>query len=121
MRLNPDCIRAILLTVEENCDFDTPWQYVAEKHNSEYLSTFTHSEIIYHISQCSQMGFFASIRFFGDGEIVFISDLSPIGHEFLSNIRNEPLWKKILQKGAGASLPILIELAKEIALKHYLG
>lgn len=42
MRLNPDCIRAILLTVEENCDFDTPWQYVAEKHNSEYLSTFTH-------------------------------------------------------------------------------
>lgn len=27
MKLNPDCIRGILLTVEEKCNFDTPWEY----------------------------------------------------------------------------------------------
>lgn len=121
MKLNPQCIRAILLTAEEKCDFNTPWQYISEKNNSEYLIEFSHSEIIYHINQCHHMGFFNTVKFYENGQIIFIGDLSPKGHEFLNNIRNESLWKKVLKKGAGSSLPILIELAKEIALKHYLG
>ena len=53
MKLNPDCIRGILLTVEEKCNFDTPWEYDRDTFESEYLAEFSHEEIVYHIKQAS--------------------------------------------------------------------
>ena len=41
MKLNPNCIRAILLTIEDTCDFDTPWEYDADDANSGFLSMNT--------------------------------------------------------------------------------
>ena len=49
MKLNPDCIRGILLTVEEKCNFDTPWEYDRDTFESEYLAEFSHEEIVYHL------------------------------------------------------------------------
>ena len=106
MKLNPDCLRAILLTVEEKCNFHTPWEY---------------EEIIYHIRLASQSGLIQGVHYYDGGETIIVSDLTPYGHEFLANIRSDSLWKKVISKGADASLPILMELAKNIALKHFLG
>jgi hypothetical protein len=50
-----------------------------------------------------------------------IKSITYPGHIFLDNIRIESVWKKVLAKGAGASLPIIAELAKELAMKHFLG
>ncbi len=49
MKLNPDCIRGILLTVEEKWDYDAAWDYVRNEFESEYLAEYSHEEIIYHI------------------------------------------------------------------------
>ena len=42
MKLNPDCIRGILLTVEEKCNFDTPCEYDRDTFESEYIDEFSH-------------------------------------------------------------------------------
>ena len=121
MKLNPNCIRAILLTVEEKCSFNTPWQYEENSFDSEYLAELSHEEIIYHIRLASQSNLIQGVHYYDGGKSIIICDLTPYGHEFLANIRTGSLWKKILSKGADASLPILMELAKDIALKHFLG
>lgn len=121
MRLNPNCIRSILLTAEEKCDFDTPWEYVKDDFSSEYLAAFTHEEIIYHIKQSEEAEFIQGVHYYDGGDNILIRDLTPKGHEFLANIRNERIWKKILSKAADASLPILFEVAQKFASAYFLN
>ena len=121
MKLNINCIRDILLTVEKNCDFETPWEYQEDSSDSEFLSNYSHEEIVYHISQAEKSDLIDGVDYFECGSDIYISDLTPKGHEFLANIRNDTVWKKVLSKASGASLPIIIEVAKEAAKKYFLG
>ena len=120
MKLNPDCIRAILLTVEDKCDFDTPWEYEKDNFESEYLVEYAHKEIVYHIRQSEESGLIQGVHYYDGGNSILVCDLTPSGHEFLANIRNDSLWKKIIAKASGASLPILLEVAKDAALRYFL-
>jgi len=120
MRLNPSCIRAILLAVENKTDFKTPFVYDKESPKSDYLAEFSHEEILYHIKQAHDAGFFDGITYYNAGNLIYIGDLSFKGHEFLANIRNDVIWKKVLSKASGASLPILLEVAKQIATSFFL-
>nr|DAQ33867.1 MAG TPA: Transcriptional regulator, multiple antibiotic resistance protein.04A [Caudoviricetes sp.]DAZ55325.1 MAG TPA: Transcriptional regulator, multiple antibiotic resistance protein.04A [Caudoviricetes sp.] len=121
MKLNPDCIRGILLTVEEKCNFDTPWEYDRDTFESEYLAEFSHEEIVYHIKQASASNLIENVHYYDGGATVLIGDLTPLGHEFLSNIRTKALWNKVKSKAADASLSILMELAKRAATNYFLG
>lgn len=55
MRLNPDCIRDILMAVETHSDFCTQAEYKVEDPFPE-LSAHSHEEILYHIRQCEESG-----------------------------------------------------------------
>ena len=118
MKLNPDCVRGILLTIEEKCDFSTSWYYSKNELESKYLTKYSHEEIIYHIGQCDKSGLIDGVAYYDGGDSILIGDLSPYGHEFLANIRTETVWKK-LSKLSSASLPVLFDLAKDFALAYY--
>lgn len=120
MKLNPNCIRDILIAVEKHSDFHHKTEYKKEA-PFDSLSAYSHEEIIYHIKQCEDSGLICDVHYYSGGIHTDIQDLSPKGHEFLANIRNDSVWKKALSKGLGASLPVLIELAKEISLKQFLS
>ena len=121
MKLNINCIRDILLTIEENCDFETPWEYQEDSPDSKFLSNYNHEEIVYHIKQAEKSDLIDGVDYFESGSNIYISDLTPKGHEFLANIRNDTVWKKVLSKASNASLPIILEVAKDAAKKHFLG
>lgn len=121
MKLNPDIIRGVLLTIEENCTFDDPWEYMRDNFESEHLAECSHEEIVYHIRQCEKSGLIEGVHYYDGGSDILICDLTPYGHEFLANTRNESVWKKTLLKASGASLPILLEVAKDTAMKFFLG
>lgn len=120
MKLNPNCIRDILITVEENSDFSHQTEYKKEK-PFHHLSSYSHDEIIYHIRQCELSNLISDVHYYDGGKHTDILDLTPIGHEFLANIRNDCVWKEIISKGINISLPILMEIAKELAFKYFLG
>ncbi len=117
MKLNPNCIRDILIAVEDTVDFDHFYVYCHDQ-PSELNKKYTHSEIIYHIKQAADSNLITISPFFDGGDLVYITDLTPYGHEFLANIRTETVWNRLLKKGV-ASLPILFQLAKEFALAYY--
>ena len=115
MKLNPDCIRAILMysedhtTVSDTCSFDF------EKHPDE-LFAYTNDEILHHLRQCNESGFFIGFKEYISGDVV-IRDISPRAHEFLANIRKDTIWngvKGVATKIGSVSLNALIQIASNV-------
>lgn len=105
MKLNPDCVRDILLTVEETCTFSTNLQYNCESCTFPRLAKYTHEELIYHIQQADWSNLLTGVHYYEAGGCSTISDLSPEGHDFLANIRNDDIFAKV--KSVGKELGIV--------------
>lgn len=127
MKLNPNCIRDILIAVEENTGYHIYLDYPTERDKCPSLSNYEDDEIRYHIYQCYKSGL---IEFAGkedlDGNIP-INDLTPAGHSFLANIRSDNVWsdvKKVSSKIGSTSLSALIQIANGVVsalIKSQLG
>lgn len=130
MKLNPDCIRAILFAVEGA----TEWKRIficsisdevdeilyggrsktPNKLSYPMLADYTNDEIAYHFRQC------LFSEFFINGEctnILKATDLSPAGHAFISNIESDNVWsdvKSLAGKIGTSSLKSLVHIADNV-------
>ncbi|HBH3655593.1 TPA: DUF2513 domain-containing protein [Clostridioides difficile] len=116
MKLNPDCIRDLLLTVEENTSFSQVMYYNRkEENNYDLLQRYSDEEISYHIRQCNLYGFFTRISW--TSAHCTIDDLTPLGHEFLANVRLNTNWnktKEVASKVGSTSINVLTEIASNV-------
>lgn len=120
MKLNPDCIRDVLLVVETYA----PLEYNDEVEFKE-LKEYTAEEILYHFRQCSKSHYIDGVKSYGEG--IFVGDLSPAGHQFLANAESPKVWKatKAIAKEIGVqSLTALGQIAAgvvtQIIQNHFL-
>ncbi len=94
MRLNPDCIRDILLTVESN-DFGI---HMTLDKLCEKLPNYSRKEIHYCCLKLDQGDLLEvmSLPIMGQPmrDIKTIKDLTFEGHEFLANIKSDNTWNK---------------------------
>lgn len=112
MKLNPDCVRDILLTVEENTSFS---KYMSIDSDSKFdrIESYTFEETLYHIKQCELTGFFTKVSWYLDGSCIIL-DLSPSGHKFIADIRSDTAWnktKEISKKVGSSSLDTLKQIS----------
>lgn len=115
MKLNLDCIRRILLCVEsntglrKNCLFiDSGLEEVElmignepmepPEYQAELLKVFNNDELIYHINYCVEARLLSAITP-PDQYVTIISDITPQGHEFIANIRNDSFFNKVKEIG----------------------
>ncbi|CEQ14820.1 DUF2513 domain-containing protein [Paraclostridium sordellii] len=112
MRLNPDCVRDILLTVEENTGFNLDMSYPSENIFPRLIS-YSPEEVLYHIKQCEASYLITKVHWFLGGSCL-ISDLTPDGHKFLADIRSDTNWSKTkeISKNIGTSS---LDAIKQIA------
>lgn len=113
MKLNPDCIRDILLEVEKSSTriygltLDTNIK-------NPLFDKYSWSEITYHIDQCVMSNLLTNAMVFDSDEFAEIGNLTPAGHEFIANIRQDTNWNKIKNRAlkiGSIALPILQEIA----------
>ncbi len=128
MRLNPDCVRDILITIEE---YPEPMNLSLNTF-SEKLPMYTITEICYcciklyeanyinldfnNFSQLSA-SVLESINNSSDLKIKSIRDLTFLGHEFLENIKNDNNWNKtknIATKVGSFSFDVISKIAINI-------
>lgn len=117
MKLNPDCIRDILLTIEENTDSERFFDYAKGDDRYPRFDKYDHNELLYHMSQCNMSSLVVGYRPLDAGSSVLINDLSPTGHQFLANIRQDNIWngtKKIAAKVGSKSLEALTQIASSV-------
>lgn len=122
MKLNPDCIRDVLLAVEENTGFHTVME-IDEYNYTQYqqLKKYKYEEVAYHIVQCNLNGYFTDFSATIDDSYMIV-DLSPKAHEFIANIRSDTNWKKIKGKAlmvGSFSLSVLADIAKDFILSQF--
>lgn len=123
MKLNHECIRDLLLAIE-NQDTLEP---LMDKQIFDLpeLANYDKNTIIYTAQKLNEAGFLnGKFDFYLDGEaFITISSITYEGHSFLDSIRDEKVWRKTKEaasKVSSVSLPILKELGLSI-LKSQLG
>lgn len=116
MRLDLDCVRAILKSVEDVSSYNSIIIFEEETYQGfPRLSEYSFEVILYHVKKCCEAGFFTDVEFYYNS--IKIGDLYIKGHEFLNVIRDDKPWKKVtsIAKKAGAtSLNAVFEIAVHV-------
>ena len=113
MKLNPDCVRDVLLSIESVTDCNTVWKYQKDKCIPNFLLTYSHEEIVYHVKQCKLANLITNLKQYDMYTALFVNDLTPAGHQFLDFARSSTIWEKVKstsKKIGVASLPSLLEI-----------
>ena len=119
MKLNPDCIRDLLLDVEAKSTFDNVVIY-NEENEEPLFDKYGVDTVFYHIRQADYAGFFIGEVSYTFDLSAIIIDLSPEAHEFLANIRQDTNWNKtksIASKVGSFSLNVLKDSSVEVISK----
>lgn len=122
MKLNPDCIRDILLKCEEilSLSSDLAWNPVSLNTFCSYFE-YSQEEIAYTLLMLDEACLIDChiVNFdFGIADIQ-LYHLTYSGHEFLDAIRSDSVWEKLSDriKCVGAlSLPMLQEVGSQLLL-----
>ena len=120
MRLDLDCVRELLLCVEEETGITKNYVIMrglafSKPNGFDISDEFTNETVIYHIKQCVDSGLIEEGR--GTMREIWIEDLTPKGHEFLANIRDNNNWneikKQVINVGATA-LNVITQIASNV-------
>lgn len=115
MKLNSDCIRDILLTLEEQCNGRR--SVTISRKSSPRLEHYDDATIYYHMRQSNMAGLLCNAKedILGNYSV---QDISPAGHEFIANIRKDTVWNSV-KSTAGkigvSSLKAIMQIASSVA------
>ena len=119
MKLNYDCVRSVLLTVEKSKTIDEELNLnpLTVETIFEQLPKYEDNEILYTIEKLKEAGYINAVLQFAAGHFIdcAVSSITYSGHEYLDNIREPDVWRKVkaMLKNAGATtLPLISQAAQ---------
>lgn len=135
MKLDPNCVRDLMLFCEEHTYIKTEeiGRYTAASYHVLYvdsmrlvppLNKYNAGSLIYHIIQLSESGYLATdfhfdpVTNFRRNNLPSVYYVTPKGHEFIAAIEEKTQWKKtlkILRSFGSVSLTVIETIAKGIA------
>lgn len=130
MKLNPDCVRHVLLNIEKLQTFNEVGSLVV-LYSSDFLKDphFTDSDILYSIKQLNDNLLIDAqcFKVLHGGDSYCIKDITPNGHEFLKTVQDDTTWELTKQKAKTigvSSLKFLAQIATGVTteiIKNKLG
>ncbi|EUJ27768.1 Uncharacterised protein [Listeria grayi] len=112
MKLNPDCVKDVLLSIEENVGLEEHLRNINELKLSDLYSD---EDITYTLLKLDEANFIHFSHTSGSNSFYSLSigNMTYEGHNFLDTVRDPSRWEKVKQKAAsvgGVSIPILQQL-----------
>lgn len=99
MKLNPDCVRDIILTLEENLiideDGDIEQLTVEEICSFKQLSSYQSNEIIHIIKILYDSSMLKPGKKYISDTCNRVADITPQGYEFIDSIKSKNKWNKL--------------------------
>lgn len=96
MRINIDCVRVVMLTIENNLGIE---EYMQLPDLMEYslVQSFSKKDVEYSLHQLTKEKLIeCEIERYMDGSFSYvIEDVTPSGHKLCDEFRNDTLWSKI--------------------------
>ncbi len=113
MKLNQDCIRDLLLYLEDNLSYKNDINI-----NSLKLNNYTEEELVYTTERLMEANFLSCLTAKGfDIPVIIARNITYNGHEFLDNIRDDKVWKEtksIASTVASTSIQIISNIAAQV-------
>ncbi|PTF68116.1 DUF2513 domain-containing protein [Staphylococcus chromogenes] len=123
MKLDHECIRDILLTIED-MDYTLSGLPKEEFEIQPRIQKYESKQVLYTLKRLDDAGFIECA--FSKGEAFFhfymVHTITYQGHQILDDIRDDKVWKLTKEKAsklASVSLPILQQIAASIVQKMY--
>lgn len=136
MRLNHDCVRAVLLCVETHTDRQTVCIFVdpgnalsddeipaIPSYQRDLVKKYDMDTVLYSVDYCIEAELF-HVDPYGDGCMKIITGLTPKGHEYTDNIRDGKIWeciKKTFSIVAPASFDIASKVASSTVFQNFMS
>lgn len=121
MKLNPDCIRDVLLKIEELQTMDNYGNLSTLQHTQllqpPLTDKYAENDINYSVKQLCDSGYIQAIpkKYLHGNDLWLIKDISPLGHEFLQNTRDNTVWSSAKEKAKAAGSVALDVIAQVAA------
>lgn len=115
MKLNHECVRDLLLYVEEHSSYDTKIDV-----NKLKLKNYSTSDLLYTADKLFETNYLNCIKsnhFTNNLPSIVIKSITYDGHQFLDNIRDDGVWKNtksVLSKFTSTSLGIISDISSQI-------
>lgn len=122
MKLNADCIRDVMICIEENLEYNTEWTI---KTLHDFLPEYTFEELSYTCQKLNEGGLLnvmtVPMMSYIEPQIARVQSLTFDGHEYLETIRSPKIWQQtkeyIKSTSLGVSIAVIGEIAKRLTLK----
>lgn len=120
MKLNHDCIRQVLLDIENNLCLDQ--KHFLKVIAADTVNTYGIDNVLYSILQLNDAGYIdtritAIKAVKSEDSLVYIKKITWEGHKFLDNIRDSNVWsktKKILTHFESVSITLISNIASQV-------
>lgn len=116
MKLNYDCIRDLMIFLEDNLSYENAYWISDIK-----IDGYSDEELIYTAEKLFEAGYIngnLSRTLSSRYPLILIREITWQGHELLGNIRDNTVWKKLKSKisnvTTSVSIPILNSVASAI-------
>lgn len=117
MQLDYNLIRNILLNLEDLSDGyrNFPWRTLYE-HDNTIQTVYSETVFRYHVKYLYDAGYIQA-----DAQFYNTLDLTPLGRDYLNNVRDKSIWQttqKHFAKLGNITLSLVSEIAKTYILKE---
>lgn len=120
MKLNHDCIRDLLLYIEENLNYCDELEI-----NRLHLKSYTQEELLYTTEKLAEANYltYYLIEIDDAYPILLVQSITYKGHQFLDTVRDNEVWsktKKVLSSLKSVSIEIASETATKV-INHFIS
>ncbi len=101
MRINYDCIRDILITLENELQPGNDFQISLNDLSDKFFSDYLKEDVGYSLIKLKEAGYIDAVLIYDDLWEVFdviCRDITFDGHTYLNSVRNSSLWSDIKKK-----------------------
>lgn len=123
MKLDYDCVRELLLTLESGLVMESNLAYpqISLKEVCDLMTDYNKEEIVYTTIKLIEADFISAYNMKADNGIIniFYYDITFSGHQYLNSIRNSKVWETIKKKSASLTFGIIEKLAEIYAIKYF--
>ena len=123
MKLNQDCLRDLMLELEDKLFINTHI-YTDEFRTLKIFDKYSDEDVYYSLKQLIKMGLIDGATKNQAATVqpyyIDVYDIEPKGHEFLNNVRDDNVWKetkKRISKFASVSIPVLQQVSTAVIQK----